>query len=119
MPNRPATLKYLFWFGLLTCCVLLFFAEANRNPLFSIPIEVFPIPLAASLVLAAYLLRLRNKLFRFFLWIGLLASTISVVWFILLQMVYPYGTEATIILYSIAAFITAWVQLKPFRAAPN
>ncbi|XLX39078.1 hypothetical protein ACK25U_15065 [Ectopseudomonas mendocina] len=119
MSNRPATLKYLFWFGLLILCIFLFFAEANRNPLFSMPIEVFPIPLAASLVAAAYLLKLRNKIFRLFLWIGLLASTVSVAWFILLQMVYPYGTEATIILYSIAALIIAWVQLKPFRAAPN
>jgi hypothetical protein len=119
MSNHPTTLKYLSWFGLLICCVLLFLAEANRNPLFSIPIEVFPIPLAASLVAAAYLLKLRNKLFRFFLWVGLLASTASIVWFILLQLVYPYGTEATITLYSTAISIAAWLQFKTLRAAPN
>jgi hypothetical protein len=119
MSNRPANLKYLVWFGLLTCCVFLFFAEANRNSLFSIPIEVFPILLAALLVAAAYILKLNNKIFKFFLWLGLLASTASIAWFILLQMVYPYGTEVTITLYSIAALITAWLQFKKSRAAPN
>ncbi len=119
MSNRTTTLKYIFWFSLLTCCVFLFFAEANRNPLFSIPIEVFPIPLAALLVAAAYILKISNKIFKFFIWLGLLASTASIAWFILLQMFYPYGTEVTITLYSIATLIIAWLQFKTSRATPN
>ena len=119
MPNQSAALKYLFWLGLLICCIFLFFAGGNRNSLFSIPIEVFPIPLAVSLVITAYLLRLKNKFFRFLLWVGLLASTASVVWFILLHIANPYGTEVTIAMYSIAILIIAWLQFRHYLAAPN
>jgi hypothetical protein len=119
MSNKSAAPKYLFWFGLLICCVFLFFTGANRNTFFSIPIEVFPIPLAASLVLTAYVLKLRNIFFRFLLWVGLLASTASVVWFILLHIANPYGTEATIAMYSTAISIIAWLQFRNYRAAPN
>ena len=119
MPNKFATIKYLFWLGLLICCFVLFFAGANRNSFFSIPIEVFPIPLAVSLVITAYLLNLKNNLFRFLLWVGLLASTTSVVWFILLYIANPYGTKVTIAMYSIAILIVAWLQFRKHRAAPN
>jgi len=119
MPNKSETIKYLFWVGLFICCVFLFFAGANRNAFFSIPTEVFPIPLAVSLVITAYLLNLKNKLFRFLIWIGLLASTASIGWFLLLHIANPYGTEVTIAIYSIASLIIAWLQFRNRRAVPN
>ena len=119
MSNKSVAHKYLFWFGLLVFCVFLFFSGANRNTFFSIPIEVFPIPLATSLVIAAYALKLRNKFFRFLLWVGLLASTASVVWFVLLHIANPYGTEVTIAMYSTAILIIAWLHFRNYQAAPN
>lgn len=119
MANQLTVLKYILWLSLLIGCAFLFFSGANNNAFFSIPIEVFPIPLAVSLVLAAYLLNLKSKVFRFLLWAGLLASTASIVWFILLYIANPYGTEATLTLYSIAITIMAWLQLKNYRTNPN
>ncbi len=119
MSNKLATLKYLLWLSLLIYCFFLFFSGANRNIPVSIPIEIFPIPLTASLLLAAYLLKLKNKLFRFLLWTGLLASTASVAWFILIYIAAPYGTEVTIIIYLIALIIIARLQFKKYRVISN
>jgi len=119
MPNQFTILKYILWLSLLIGCAFLFFSGANNNTFFSIPIEAFPIPLAASLILAAYLLNLKSKVFRFLLWAGLLASTASIVWFTLLYIANPYGTEATITLYSMAITIMTWLQLKNYRTNPN
>ncbi len=105
-------IRYATWGILLALCAALFCFDLNRNRYFSIPVEVFPIGLASLLVMAAYLLRLKNKRFKVFLWLGALASTVPVVWFVLLYVAYPFGNEITIILYLLISYFVYWFFLK-------
>lgn len=112
MNTKQLTTRYASWLLLLVISIATLFIELNRNSYFSIPIEVFVIALALILVAAAYLLKLKNKYFLALLWLMTLASTIAVVWFILLLIAYPFGTEATIILYIIAGLFIGWKYLR-------
>jgi uncharacterized protein YhhL (DUF1145 family) len=47
-----------------------------------------------------------------FLWLGTLASTISFVWFVLLHIAHPLGTETTVVLYVLSGLFVCWLYFK-------
>lgn len=105
-------IRYASWGVLLTLCIAMFWNGFNINRYFSIPIEVFAIVLASLLVVSAYLLQLKNKYFMVFLWLGVLASTISFVWFVLIHIAHPFGTETTAMLYALSGLFVCWLYFK-------
>jgi uncharacterized membrane protein YdjX (TVP38/TMEM64 family) len=114
MDNPPLTVRWVAWLSLLAVCVYAFYSEATN----SMPIEVFSIVLAGFLVLAAYLLQLKNKYFLLAVWIGFIVSTISISWFLLLNIAAPFGTETTAAIYTILIFLTCWWRLRSISQQP-
>jgi hypothetical protein len=112
MGINSKTIRYAIWGIIFALCAILFCLDLNKNRYFSIPVEVFPISLASLLVVSAYLLCLENKRFKFFLWLGALASTLAFVWFILLYVAYPFGNEVTVLLYSLISYLIFWLFIK-------
>lgn len=107
--NIPALSRYVIWALLFVVSLALFFFDLNRNSLFSIPIEVFSIILAATLVASSYILRLHNIWFKFMVWMAALGSTAPVAWLIMLYAAHPFGTETTIILYGLISSFLFWL----------
>ncbi len=112
MNTKQLIIRYAFWALLLVLSVALFFGGFNKNRYFSMPIEVFAIVMGALLVIAAYLLKLKNRYFLGLLWLAALGSTIAVTWFFFLFIAHPFGTEATAIVYVIAGLFIGWKYLK-------
>lgn len=114
--NIPALSRYIIWFLLFLVCLALFFFDLNRNSLFSIPIEVFSIILASTLVASSYILRLQNIWFKFLIWMAALGSTAPVVWLVMLYVAHPLGTEITIILYGLISSFLFWLFIQRKKA---
>jgi hypothetical protein len=108
----PSVLRYVIWCCLFFVSLGLFFLGMNKNSFISVPVEVFSIIMAATLVASSYILQLKNIWFKFGIWMALLGSTVSVVWLVMLYVAHPFGTEITVILYGLISYFIFWLFIR-------
>lgn len=108
----PSVLRYVIWCCLFFVGLGFLFLGMNKNSFFSVPVEVFSIILAATLVASSYILQLKNIWFKFGIWMALLGSTVSVVWLVMLYVAHPFGNEITFILYGLISYFFFWIFFK-------